>query len=248
MKDKILGIYFVVLSFVIYTLYFVGYLNNFLAAKMIMFSLISATILLVLGLLILFNKIKNLKLSKNTCILIIPLIMIVIANDGKLSLELAKKRGSNLSVSIADKTNNNSTSYKPEENKENKENKVENNHEINDDNYIEALNYLYLNMDEVKGDTVKISGFAIKDAPFVTEGHFVIGKYVISCCAADAGVVGILVKDSRVKVNDKGWYEIEGVIDVVKDKYQKETVIIRPKKATPIVPGNMYVYETYTYE
>ena len=106
MKQKLVGIYFILFSIIIYVMYFTKYLQSFLARKVLGFTLIAALLLLVLGILILIGKIKNLNIKKNSYILIIPIIMLIIAGDGTVSLNLAKKRGSNLSAVKANKTNN----------------------------------------------------------------------------------------------------------------------------------------------
>ena len=237
MKEKFLGIYFIILSLTIYILYFLGFLNNFLANKVIIFSLLSGVLLLIIGILLVCNKFSNIKIEKNTMLLVIPIIMIIIAGDGKLGLEFSKKRGSNLST--LNSINNYNYNYE-EEDANNESDKV---YEINDKNYVRTINYLNSNMDKVIGSRIKISGFTIKDASYITDGYFVIGKYIITCCVADAGIIGILVKQDDLKtVNDSSWYEIEGTITSIEDKFGQRAIAITSDKITSVDNEEMYVY------
>lgn len=243
MKEKLLGIYFIIMGLMIYILYFVGYLNNFLASKMIVFSLITGVIFLISGILILCNKIRNITLKKDSLLLIVPVIMIFVAGNGELSLELAKKRANNLALTGVSSTQ----SFTDTESDVVLNNNEEVLYELNDSNYVITLNKLYENIDNIEGSKIIIRGFTIKDTSVITAGYFIIGKYIVSCCVADAGVVGILVKEELISVNDNEWYEIEGVINVIEDNTGSKTIAITPTTIESIESENMYVYQTYAF-
>ena len=117
---------------------------------------------------------------------------------------------------------------------------------VNDNNYVQMLNYFSQNPEGVEGSTVRIRGFSVKDTQYITDGYFALGKYIISCCVADAGVFGILVENMDT-VNDNSWYEIEGTLKVIEDKYKQKTIAIVPTNINSISSENMYIYENYNF-
>lgn len=52
--------------------------------------------------------------------------------------------------------------------------------------------------------------FALKKASYLPYGYFALGKYAMSCCAADAGFTGFIAKYDNSKIVSDKWYEIEG--------------------------------------
>ena len=68
------------------------------------------------------------------------------------------------------------------------------------------------------GKTIRVKGFVLKDNQYIPDGYFAIGKYEISCCAADATFTGFIAKYDKSNIKKNKWYEIEGVLDKLNEK------------------------------
>ena len=77
-----------------------------------------------------------------------------------------------------------------------------------------------------------------------------IGKYSISCCAADAGFMGFFVKYDLSQIEKDAWYEIEGVLDRGKDKENLDVMIIKVVNIKKIDSSEeeQYIYPCYVYD
>ncbi|MCC6643220.1 TIGR03943 family protein [Candidatus Peregrinibacteria bacterium] len=88
----------------------------------------------------------------------------------------------------------------------------------------------------------KVSGFVSRDEA-LPEGYFTIARYVISCCAADARPVGILVKYDPSKFNLKTdqWIELKGHFVVEEIAGEKKPVLELVEYQEIAVPDNPYI-------
>ena len=66
----------------------------------------------------------------------------------------------------------------------------------------------------------------LNDDNIIPSGYKALGKYNITCCAADALFAGFYIKDNG-SLKDNAWYEIEGVLQPAIDKESKETLAIQ---------------------
>ena len=100
-----------------------------------------------------------------------------------------------------------------------------------------------------EGKTIRVRGFAIKKADFLPNGYFAIGKYAISCCAADAGFTGFMSKYDNDKIKVNRWYEVEGILRKGKDKDNNDTMYIEVINIKEIdsKKEEQYVYPCYSY-
>ena len=70
--------------------------------------------------------------------------------------------------------------------------------------------------EELIGQAVRVSGFVFRDERFGQE-HFLVTRFVVSCCVADANVLGLLVKvpaamaEAMTTITDDQWVEVQGV-------------------------------------
>lgn len=232
MKKNLIGTIFISYALLIFATYLIGTLNNFLASKMILGTLSSGIVMLVCGIIFIFDKSIYIKTKKYNYILILPFVMIFIAGNGELSLELASNRASNLS-------SNNGSAKVGEIIVSTLNSEIE--YQMTDENYMNIINHITNNVDENEGKTVRIRGYAITDAEYITEGYFAVGKYYISCCAADAGFVGILVENADISINKNEWFEIEGELKKTVSKYGEETLYIEPSKCVGIEEEGRYI-------
>ena len=99
--------------------------------------------------------------------------------------------------------------------------------------------------DTYKGQKVKVKGFVIHP-PNITEQYFWIGRFIITCCAADAYPVGLPVKlptgQTRTAFPPDTWVEIEGET-IVEELEGKRKLTIQALSLKPIPePKNPYDY------
>lgn len=232
MKRILIGITFLTYALIILVQCITGNIHNFLASKMIIGTIISAVAMSILGVMYLLNKKIYAKTKKIDYILILPVILIFVAGNGELSIELASNRASNLSTQIGNYSNSNTF--------ENDEENID--YAVTDDNYMEIISYILNNVDEAEGKTIKIRGYKVTKADYIQEGYYALGKYYISCCAADAVFVGILVdEEENAQKEESQWLEIEGVLKKTISAYGEETLYIEPTNTTNINPENRYV-------
>ncbi len=111
--------------------------------------------------------------------------------------------------------------------------------EFSDQEYGDAYTMIYSFPNEVEGKKIKLKGFIYFDPE--KKYQPVISRFTITCCAADATVVGFYLKtDQEFKENQ--WIEATGTIRIKKEE-EFETPIIELesyKKIDP--PKDPYVY------
>lgn len=254
MKKKIITIVCMLYAGLILYVYFMGYLSHFLAPKMHKYILSAALILLFIGLVALINKKFTYQFKLIDLILFLPIIAIFFAGTGKISLSLAKNRSNNFSMANkkASQVEDNTAKKEPSDNSYSQYDFTKVDYDVVDAAYSSIVDYLS-NTDGVKnatGKTIRIRGFTVKKADYITPGYFAIGKYNISCCVADASVYGLLVDYDLSKIEDNGWYEIEGVLEKVTNKWGYETLAIKAVKVTEIDKNSeqLYIYPCYAYD
>lgn len=95
--------------------------------------------------------------------------------------------------------------------------------------------------DHYKGQKVKIVGFVFKDNT-LSKDYFLISRFVLSCCAADARPIGIPVRYNAEKfhLEENQWIEIQGTFDSGEVQSERQPVIILQNYKTVPVPENPY--------
>ena len=214
MKNKFLGIVCIIYASIIIYVWELDLLKNFLAPNMQIYIKLSIIPLLIMGLIIIFNPKLKYRFKITDLFLLLPIIMLVLANDAKLGEKLSSNRtGFNREKA--------STKENIEVNNEIEEIDFNNPYfDIDDDMYMELANYISYTPNAIKfvGKTIRVRGFVQKYASFIPDGYFVVGKYAITCCAADSEYIGFFVKYDTSKIRSYNWYQIEGVLKQGKDK------------------------------
>lgn len=258
MSKRYLGIVCLLYSGLItYTIVF-DKLKNFLAPTMQLYIKLAVLPMFVFGLVILFNKKNTYKFRLSDLILLLPIIIFILTQDGRLTSTLVKNKsniirvGDRKKVSVKDK--------KKEEEKEElkSEEVVEKNEEkydfskpdfeIVDANYDALSSYLTYEVKAKKfiGKTIKFRGFAVTKAQFLPKGYLAVGKYSISCCVADAGFTGFIIKADDRKLKNDSWYEIEGVLEEKENEAFMYVRIINLKEIKA-KSEEQYIYPCYSY-
>lgn len=258
MRNKFLGIICFIYSIIISYVWISGNLKNYLAINMQSYIKLSIIPLFILGIgLLFFSKKKN-KFKVTDFILLLPLFLIFIAGDGRLTVSFANNRVSDYNNKKVKITDDKETDYKKD---------IVDDLDYKDNNNIDFSNIKYDIVDEAynelaiffsfdskakkhEGETIKVRGFALENESYITDGYFMIGKYIITCCAADSSFVGYTVKKGDFKVKSGAWYEIEGVLEKTDSNDENSIMAIRVVNIKSIDKNSeeQYIYQCFAYD
>lgn len=259
MRKKFLGfICFLYTSIIIYVL-LSGSIKNYLAPQMQIYLKLSILPLFIMGVVLYSIKKDKDEFKVSDLILILPIILLFISGDGRLTMTLARNRINNYN----DRKNNDVIEeervVRLEEISEEDIDNVDNSSnydfsntyfDVSDSTYDGLANYItyVAKSDTYEGKTIRVRGFTVTEEEYIPNGYFAIGKYSISCCAADATFIGFIGKNKKIKNNT--WYEIEGVLVKDKDNLGYDILAIDVINIKEI-DGNseeQYVYPCYAYD
>ena len=119
---------------------------------------------------------------------------------------------------------------------------------FDDGNFAQILEDMMRDIYRYKGNKAVITGFVFREADF-DEQEFVVGRLMMTCCAADAQIVGLLSRweDAKTLKQDQ-WVRVMGTIDVTNfyDKFlgqEHEVPVIQVEKVELIEkPAAQYIY------
>ncbi|MBR1386375.1 MAG: DUF1980 domain-containing protein [Bacilli bacterium] len=254
MKNKFLG--FVSLLYVLLIIYswISGNLSNFIAPNMQIYLKIAVIPLTIMGLLLVFNNKNNYKFKLSDLVLLIPVLMIISSGDGKLSMSLANnRRAISKKVNIIDNnslevdTNNNDNTLGRDKDEEVIDGIF---FDVDDSVYSYLADYITYMAGAKKfvGKTIRLRGFTTDFGNYLPNGYFAIGKYYITCCAADSEFAGFIAK-SDYKIEFNKWYEITGVLESGKDSEGYDIIAVNVKSIKEIDGDSekQYVYSCNNY-
>jgi putative membrane protein len=110
-------------------------------------------------------------------------------------------------------------------------------------NFASYLSVLDLYPNEVKGKKIRIKGFVFRDEEALEPDQFVLSRFTVSCCAADANVVGVITQFAQTPILKKDqWLEVEGVLSTTK-RYGFDAPLIQLQNYRVIeAPKDPYIY------
>lgn len=264
---KFLGITCFIYSGLVLYVWIFDKLKYFLAPQMTIYLKISIVPLILMGFTLLFNRIHY-KFKFIDLVLLLPVIMLALTGNSKLSLNFASSRIDKLPFNQTKNTTTNNLEINDYEGKINdpaNENELpidkketDAKEEINDiyfDVNNESYNVLvsYLTYTEAahkyEGTTIRVRGFSLKKI-YIPGDYFMIGKYLISCCAADASYNGFVAKYDLDLIKNNTWYEIEGKLKIGKDAdgYDFMYIDVVNIKEIDSKDEEEYVYPCYVYD
>lgn len=116
------------------------------------------------------------------------------------------------------------------------------------DPFMETLIALNERTDDYIGKSIAIDGFVYRE-DFYQENNLVVGRLLISCCAADASVVGLFVDSDEAPNFEKDtWIRVEGSVTIEQmetpyDDEKYEIFMIKDAAIKAIEPySTSYVY------
>ena len=269
MKKKFLAIICFIYAVIILYVWFSGNLKYFLAPQMYIYLKISVFPIVIIGIILLLNNKFAYKFKISDIILLLPVLMLILSGNNKLSLNMANNRVTNqkndtkkikvdeIKTDVLEDIEKDEVKTDVLEDIEKDEIKKEeydlNNpfFDITDNIYQTISNYISYTSkaEKLEGRTIRVKGFTLMGMSYLPKNYFMIGKYVVSCCIADANFGGFFVKyDKEVKNNT--WYEIFGVLRRGKDNegYQIMYIDVVDIKEIDESTEEQYVYPCYTYD
>lgn len=96
-------------------------------------------------------------------------------------------------------------------------------------------------IDSFKGKTVNIVGFIFKPEQ-MPEDYFIVGRFVVRCCAVDAIPAGLYVKSNMTGFKEDDWVEVSGVFDVEEINGTKQLYIKDVTMTGAEMPSDPYIY------
>ena len=246
---KFLGVICLIYSGIIAYVWMFDEAKNFLAPTMQIYLKVALFPLIIIGIVLYFMEHIHYKFKVTDIVLLLPIIMFVFAGNGRLSASFATNRMNfNSKVSNKKIVKDISDDIKIDIKDYDFTNP---DFDIIDENFYELANYLtfLVDADKYSGKTVRVRGMASKVGEYISGNYIGIGKYGITCCAADAGFVGFLVKLDNQKIKINHWYEIEGVLTKTKDNAGYEVLVLTLASVKEIDSKSeeQYVYSCYTY-
>ncbi len=92
------------------------------------------------------------------------------------------------------------------------------------------------------GESVEVIGFVYNDQR-LSGGDFLLGRFTLSCCVADAFAIGMVVDyDDAVPFPDNGWLRISGTVDTINVDGELLPMIVPTEILEIPEPQNPYLY------
>ena len=263
MRKRFLGIICFLYAIIIIYLFIFNKLKNYLAPNMQKYILLSVIPLLFMGLVMFFNNKIHYSFKVKDSILLLPVLMLILSGDGRLTMSFASQR-TQLS---RNSSSNNSVSQELDSSIDKEVISNQDGESINDDIEYDFSNVDFNVIDEsydglagyltyvpsasfYEGKTIRVRGFTMTDYVDLPDGYFAIGKYSITCCIADASFTGFIAKYANEVIKNNTWYEIEGILEKGYDKQGNSIMTIRVINLKEI-DGSLeeqYVYPCYAYD
>lgn len=118
---------------------------------------------------------------------------------------------------------------------------------VEEQSFIETLTTLDLFRKAFIGKEVEISGFVYRTED-MNKQQFVIGRFIMNCCSADASPYGMLVHfDHANRYPNDTWIKIRGTLDQTVFN-ENEILVIQAQKIQKITPPESpYVYPNFDF-
>ncbi|MBU5256290.1 TIGR03943 family putative permease subunit [Tissierella praeacuta] len=113
---------------------------------------------------------------------------------------------------------------------------------LNEDNFINWIDELYINSDRYEGNTIELIGFVLKNNEF-KQNEFVIARSMMVCCAADTQAIGFLCNyDKASQLEEGSWIKINGEINIIDNDDDRIPLIDIQSIKGVDKPENEFIY------
>lgn len=248
MRKKYLGIICLLYALIILFVNHYNILRNFLAPQMQIYLKCSVPVLLFMAIVIFYSDKFHYHFKITDLLLLLPLVMLIMAGDGRLTLSASTNRISNIKRDKVVEKERTKKDPKIDVSKLDFENPY---FDVDDEIYLDLGNYLMYNSkaEAFIGKTIRLKGFTVGNSDYLPNGLYGLGKYGTSCCVADAGFMGYIIKPNGHKIKNNTWYEVEGYIERHEDLSGHDIFPITVVNIKEIDGSNEeeYVYPCYNY-
>ena len=118
---------------------------------------------------------------------------------------------------------------------------------VKEELFMEILTSIDLFMEQFQGKTIEIEGFVYREED-MDQNQFVVGRFAMDCCTADALPYGVLVEHNHAgRYENDSWLKIRAAIG--KTAYQgNEIMMLKPISIERIdEPTSPYIYPNYDF-
>jgi putative membrane protein len=114
--------------------------------------------------------------------------------------------------------------------------------QIKEELYIESLTTVDLYLERFIGKKLELTGFVYRSEE-MKSNQFVVGRFAMQCCSADAAPFGVLVEYDRAQqFADDTWVTVTGKIEKTKFA-DMDIMVLKVEKVAKAAPSkNQYVY------
>ncbi|UQZ83374.1 hypothetical protein SK3146_02561 [Paenibacillus konkukensis] len=118
---------------------------------------------------------------------------------------------------------------------------------VKEDLFIETLTSVDLYMDRFVGKKMEMTGFVYRQED-MKDNQFVVGRFSVQCCSADATPFGVLVQYDRAQnFADDSWVTVTGTIEKTKFN-DMEIMMLKVEKIAKAEPAkSQYVYPNFDF-
>jgi putative membrane protein len=96
---------------------------------------------------------------------------------------------------------------------------------------------------EVAGQQADVTGFVYKNDPRFIDGQFMVSRFTVSCCAADAAAIGLIVETKDLaKFEQDSWVRVVGRFKVGAFAGEDIPLIVAEKIEPVEQPAQPYLY------
>ncbi|MCM3714853.1 TIGR03943 family putative permease subunit [Halalkalibacter oceani] len=118
---------------------------------------------------------------------------------------------------------------------------------VTEENYLDVMTILDLQLQRFVGHTIEITGFVYREPDFA-DHQFVVARFGMTCCVADAAVYGTMVHtdDASQFANDT-WVTLRGVLN--QTEYNGYPMPLVQLKEIEVIeePENPYVFPRFSF-
>lgn len=118
---------------------------------------------------------------------------------------------------------------------------------VKEELYIETLTTVDLYMDAFVGKKMELTGFVYRQEE-MKDNQFVVGRFSIQCCSADAAPFGVLIEYDRAKnFTDDSWVTVTGTIQKTRFN-DMDIMMLKVEKIASAEPSKaQYVYPNFDF-
>ena len=256
MSKRFLGIICLLYSGLITYMIITDNLKNYLAPNMQVYIKISIIPLVLMGLVLCLNNRVHYHFKVKDILLLLPIIMLIFAGDGRLTTIMASNRMGNYKNKTKEVK-----PIEPIEENEPIEEEIKTDEpiveefipdfDVVDETYNELANYITYppRTDKLANKKIRVRGLSLKSASYLPSKYVMIGKYSITCCAADSEFIGFILDYNKDLVKNNTWYEVEGTLKEDKDASGYTIMVVKVTNIKEIDESKeeQYIYPCNNY-